>query len=330
MNQPDKINPKSTISKIMVVDDDPHVHNIFKQLFDKMGYEIVSAKSGEEAVEKAFNEVFSMVLCDIEMSGIDGLATLKAIKKINPALPVVIMSGRGTHDRVINALGNGASDFIAKPFSLRQTTVILNKILHPELESDSEYRSPMDSVLREGYYNLLIMTNKFIEIKNRYLLGHSDRVAEHVLKMTKALKIPEKTEEVFRCAAALHDIGKIGVTDSFLLKKGKLDEFEWRDVKAHPSIGRIMVEQVKLFRAEEPIIEHHHEWYNGAGYPKGIKGEEIPLGSRIISVADAYDAMTSERPYRAAMDKTAALNIIKEYSGKQFDPKVVEVFLSVI
>jgi len=172
------------------------------------------------------------------------------------------------------------------------------------------------------------MINNMLEVKNPYMRDHANNVAEYSRKIATALKLPDDQVEVIYYAGILHDIGKVGVSDNILQKPAKLNENEWVDMKSHPVIGRNMVEQVKLFRAEEPLILHHHERYDGSGYPEGLDDKKIPLGSRIISIADAYDAMISIRPYRKAMDPKTAQKIIRDASGTQFDPEIAEVFLS--
>ncbi|MEK7448099.1 MAG: HD domain-containing phosphohydrolase [Planctomycetota bacterium] len=325
--------------KILIVDDEPAVREMMVTFLTKSGYETFVAESGTEAIRQIKNKVFSLVLCDVVMPAspidiggpaMDGLQVLAEIKRINPALPVLMMSGVTTHDLVIKSLEKGAVDFIAKPISLVQVNKIIKKVLNPDLRIPLEYPSPVARLMREGYFGILKTTNQMLEMKNPYLKGHSQRVADAAVKIARGLKLPDNTIEVINYAALLHDIGKVGISDVILFKPDKLTAQEWADIKTHPILSRMMVEQLRLFRAEEPIIEYHHEWYDGSGYPKGLSHEEIPLGARVISIADAYDAMTSDRPYRVSLDKINAEKVLRKYSGTQFDPKMVEVFLEVI
>jgi response regulator RpfG family c-di-GMP phosphodiesterase len=316
--------------KILIIDDEPEIREMLKLFLTKLGYEVTTAQSGYQGIEKIKSEPFSLVLCDVMMEGLDGLKTLAEIKKINNSLPIIMISGLGTHDRIIQALQNGASDFIAKPFNLIQIKRIIQQAIKPEVKASDKDSSSIAHLVRESYLGLLRMMIKLLEARDSYIKDHSTRVAEYAVKIAQLLNLSEDTIEVINYAGILHDIGKIGVSDVILLKPTKLTIQEWGEIKMHPTIGSMIVGDLRLFRAEEPLIRHHHEWYDGTGYPDSLKKEDIPLGARIISVADAYDAMTSPRPYRAVMDNNTAKNIIKEYSNKQFDPKLAEVFLSIV
>ena len=315
--------------KILIIDDDPEIREILRQTLTKLGYKAGTAKSGEEGVERITRESFSLVLCDVMMPEMDGLETLDRIKKLDKALPVLMISGEGTHDRLIQAINKGAVDFISKPLNFIQMNQAIRKTLDPDSKALQEYASPVAHLMRDGYLTLLNMVTTLLEMKNTYMRNHSTKVAEYSRKIAMALKLPDDQIEVIYYASVLHDIGKVGISDAVLLKPGKLDEHEWTNMKAHPVIGRSMIEPIRLFRAEEPLIHHHHEWFDGSGYPAGLKADKIPLGARIISIADAYDAMTSIRPYRQAMDIKAAQKIIKEASGTQFDPEISKAFLSI-
>lgn len=317
------------ITKILVVDDESEIRQMLQDLLTKRGYQVEMVDSGIKALERISVETFSAVLCDVTMPEMDGIKTLTEIKKINSELPVLMMSGFADHDMIIKALEKGAADFIAKPINVLQLNQTIKKVINNKTDTSKEGYSPFIHLLREGYLGLLRTINRLYEAKTPYLKDHSNNVAQHAVKIAHALKLPDTNIEVIYCAAMLHDIGKINVTDMILTKKDKLNEQEWADIKMHPITGRMIVEQLKLFRAEEPLIQYHHERYDGAGYPHGLTRIEIPLGARIISVADAYDAMTSERPYRKAMDSKTARKIIKDFSGKQFDTEIAEAFLSI-
>ncbi|MBI4834794.1 MAG: response regulator [Planctomycetes bacterium] len=316
--------------KILVIDDDSGIREFLRETLSKLGYRVFCAQSGEEAVETATRNTPDLAICDVVMPNMDGLETLNRLKKLNTDIPVIMISGVSTHEMLINAINQGALDFISKPFSLIQIKQVIKQALNQRANKPADGRSPMTHLMREGYLTLLSMVNTMLEIKNSYLRNHSQKVAEHSHRIAMAMKLPDEQVEVIHYAALLHDIGKVGVNDAVLLKPGKLDEYEWLDIKSHPLIGRSMIEPIKLFRAEEPLIYHHHEWFDGTGYPDKLGDEKIPLGARIISIADAYDAMTSERPYRKAMVPKTALKIIEESCGKQFDPKIGKTFISIV
>ncbi len=184
--------------------------------------------------------------------------------------------------------------------------------------------------MREGYLGLLRIMIQALENKDSYTKDHSRRVAEYATKTAQAMKLDEGSIEVINYAGLLHDIGKIRISDKIIAKPGKLDAGEWAEMKMHPVVGSMIVSELKLFRAEEPLIRHHHERFDGAGYPDALKHNQIPLGARILALADTYDALTSARPYRGAMDSEHAKNIIKDNINQQFDPEVTGVFLELV
>jgi len=241
-----------------------------------------------------------------------------------------MMSGFGTHDWVIRAFEKGAADFVTKPFSFIQVNRVINQIFDSKLKSFSEYSSPIARLLRESYLGILKIIINLMEAKSPYTKEHCLRVARYATRIAEKLKLPEGTIEVINYAAELHDIGKIRVPDIILSKAAKLDEAEWVEMKLHPLVGSMLLEQLKFFRAEEPLIRHHHERYDGTGYPGGLSKDDIPLGARIITLADAYDAMTSHRPYRTAFDGQTAKKAIRDNAGNQFDPKLADIFLNIV
>ncbi|MFA5793729.1 MAG: HD domain-containing phosphohydrolase [Candidatus Brocadiia bacterium] len=316
--------------KILIIDDEPDVRNVLSTFLGKLDYEVHQAETGIDGIEVLAKERFDLVLCDVMMPALDGLSTLALIKKNHPKQPVVMMSGFATHDKIIEALDKGAVDMLAKPFNLTQIRQVVTKVLNPRLRYKPEYNSATSHLLRESYMGLLRIIIQLTETKNKYLKNHCSRVAEFSGLIAKAMRLRDDTVEVINCAGLMHDIGKISLSDLILLKDSKLTPQEWAEIKMHPVIGSMMMEQLKLFRAEEPLIRHHHERFDGKGYPAGLAGDKIPVGARIIAVADAYDAMTSIRPYRDAITPHIALNTIRQNSGSQFDPKVVAAFLEVV
>lgn len=169
-----------------------------------------------------------------------------------------------------------------------------------------------------------------LDAKNSYTCGHSGRVAELSLRITRQLKLPLAEQDRIHVGAHLHDIGKIGIPDAILDKPGRLNSQEMEMIKTHPVIGDQIIGKTRLFQSVADIVRHHHERYDGKGYPDGLRGDEIPLGARVVAVADAFDAMTSPRPYRPAMDATAALNELVRCRNSQFDPMLVDVFVRLV
>ena len=327
------------VHKILVVDDSKEIRDILSTCLTEMGNEVTAAESGIQAIEYFSKELFSLVLCDIVMpGGIDGIQTLTEIKKLKPEQPVVMVSGMGTHELIIKSIELGAADFVPKPINLAQINKIVNTYINAGKIKPGESGplghpaggSAITHLLRENYLYLLNTLNSILEARDPYLKGHAERVAKFAVMIANAIKLAPEAIEVINCAAQIHDIGKIGVSDAVLMKTDKLNEAEWVQMKTHPVIGCNIIEQQKLFRSEEPLIRHHHERYDGGGYPDGLKKEAIPFGARIIAIADTYDAMTSTRPYRGAMDEAKAKKIIGECIGTQFDPYLAKTFLGIV
>ncbi|MBI3008151.1 MAG: HD domain-containing protein, partial [Candidatus Omnitrophica bacterium] len=184
--------------------------------------------------------------------------------------------------------------------------------------------------LQKSYLNVITAMANALDARDRYSYNHSKRVSEYVQRISKEMKLPPREVEGITTAALLHDIGKIGISDTVLLKTGKLTEEEWKIIKTHPRIGKEILKPLGFLDNILPIVEHEHERYDGKGYPDGLKGDEIPLGARIIAVADSYDAMTTDRVYRKALAKEDVLKELERCSGTQFDPKVVDAFLHTV
>ena len=200
----------------------------------------------------------------------------------------------------------------------------------PENLIQCQNNSPLSHLLQESYKALLSTLITVLETKDAYLKGHGERVARQSVMLAEDLKLSPDMIGVIKSAALLHDIGEVGVCDVSLLKPGKLDEKEWKQIKEHPVIGCKIISELKFFRAEEPLILHHHERYDGSGYPDGLKGDQIPFGARVIQLSDAYDAMTSPRPWRQRFTEEQAINEIRNNIGKQFDPELAKKFLEIL
>lgn len=475
--------------KVLVVDDDPMVRETLYEMLTRFaGCYTETAKSGKEGLEKIQNDDFNVVFTDLTMPEMNGIDLIKEAKKLNPYLPIVVITGYGSIDNAVNAMKEGATDFITKPFTIENLLEILNRIrtepkLLKELESSGAnfsflnlalykkyqticklqdvsleldelydnkkvydkvvelgkkllmtkgtafvlfengeikvkkyeglnqiflehtkdliskmlekersssivkksikniekicdyneilfvplsinnetfggilFANKLDgssfndedvaiattfakkvalrienNALYEVFYNNLVSTLKSlvmsIEARDSYTKQHSERVTIYSLDIARVMGLNEEEMDVIRFGGYLHDIGKIGVKDTVLLKPGRLTDEEFEEIKQHSIIGDNILKPIKFFPKERDLIRHHHERYDGRGYPDGLAGEDIPITSRILAVADTYDAMTSTRPYRKALEHHVAVEEIIRCSGKQFDPKVVEAFL---
>ncbi len=477
--------------KVLVVDDDQMVRDTLYQLLTQIaGCDTELAETGKDGLEKIQKEEFNVVFTDLTMPEMNGIDLIKEAKRINPYLPIVVITGYGSIDNAVNAMKEGATDFITKPFTIENIMEILNRIktepklikeigvekgsvnlnflnlalykkylsisllqeVSAELDELYDNKKVYDKVVELGnklldvkgtaflmfengkvkmrkcignmekfslshnnffseffgegqkpgvfkktipnlgqvsnyteilfapltingevfgglvfngkndgsgfneediaiantfakkvslriennalyevFYSNLVSTLKSliisIEARDSYTKKHSERVTNYSLQIAKVLGLSDEDIDVIKFGGYLHDIGKIGVKDTVLLKPGKLTDEEFEEIKLHSVIGDNILKPIKFFPKERELIRHHHERYDGRGYPDGLGGEEIPLTARILAVADTYDAMTSTRPYRKALDHSVAIEELIRCSGKQFDPKVVEAFL---
>jgi putative nucleotidyltransferase with HDIG domain len=184
--------------------------------------------------------------------------------------------------------------------------------------------------IRDNYLKTVRGFALAVEAKDRYTHGHSENVMKYTVMLARKLGLSEQEIDQIKYAGLLHDIGKIGVSESILNKPGRLTDDEFGEIKKHPDLGARIISDVPFLKSLVPLIRHHHEFFNGKGYPDGIAGEEIPFGARILGIADAYEAMTSNRPYRKALEQNVAMGILTEEKGKQFDPNIVDAFIQLL
>jgi response regulator RpfG family c-di-GMP phosphodiesterase len=314
--------------RTLVVDDDPLVRETFAAILTEEGYETFCAASGAEARELLARQTFDIMLCDIFMPGQNGLELLREVVTTYPDMPVILVTGYGSVNMARDALHKGASDFITKPCSSDELPIIVERNLTRQaLQRKNLLRYKM--ALQTSNESILDALLSALNTRDTETQGHSERVTAYTMEMADLMRL--SAEEIYHIerGALLHDIGKIGIPDRILLKPGKLTPEEWVEMRKHPFIGYQMCVKIEMLRQAAQIVLYHHEAWDGSGYPEGLKDEAIPLGARIFAVADTLDAMTSDRPYRAAMSFQAAQEEITRHCGTQFDPAVVKVFLSV-
>jgi len=329
--------------RILIVDDELATCDILAQRLSREGYSCILAKNGKEALHHFYKENFSLMISDIKMPEMDGLELLKKVKAVRPQMMVIMMTGYAEIDAVVEALRFGAYDFIMKPCNLELVASIVRRASEKKrLEEVVEYFDQyLEELVEERTANLQMaygmlqkaqldsvkMLVVAIEAKDPYMRGHSDRVRKWSRKIAEKLEFSEKNLESLEFGALLHDIGMIPIKDEILQKPDRLSPEEYQYIQEHALIGTKIVEGVSFFKDKISMIRHHHERFDGSGYPDGLVGESIPLEARIISIADAFDAMTSSRPYRRAMSREDALAELEKAKGKQFDPKILEIFL---
>ncbi len=313
--------------RVLVVDDEPNILRILSCYMDIFGLEADQAADGREAAELLAQKEYGLVISDIKMPVMDGMQLLLHIRKHHPDLTVLMISGYGQDYKFTDLIDAGASDFITKPFEENELRAKLQRIfrermLLADLQASKE---------KEKSFFLHLVESLAISLdeKDQYTHGHSRRVTNLALQLAEYVTEEEIDMELLRLCGILHDIGKIGVPDYILAKPGKLTEEEYDIIKQHPERGAHILQPMhsdERIQRISHIIKHHHERFDGRGYPSGLQGDKIPLLSRIIAVADAYDAMTSDRPYRKAMDIDDAILELLENAGTQFDPALTKKF----
>jgi putative nucleotidyltransferase with HDIG domain len=314
--------------RVLVVDDDELVRETFTEILIEGGYDVSCAASGMKALELLGQQVYDVMLCDIYMPGQNGLEVLAQSLLSYPDMPVILITGYGSVAMARDALYQGASDFISKPCNPGELPIIVERNLtrHVVQRKNAQRHRQALQTSNETVLDALLSALNTHDTETE---GHSERVTAYTIEMADIMHIPPLEMYHIERGALLHDIGKIGIPDRILLKPDKLNDEEWVEMRKHPVIGYEMCVKIEMLRTAARMVLHHHEAWDGRGYPHGLKSGEIPLGARIFAVADTLDAMTSDRPYRAAMSFAEARAEIIRFSGKQFDPEVVKVFLSV-
>jgi putative nucleotidyltransferase with HDIG domain len=330
--------------RVLVVDDDPAVRDVLHSLLAEEGYDVVLAGSADAALAAVREHEPEIVLSDMKMPGHDGLWLLDSLLREHPNLGVIMLTGFGDAETAVDCLRRGAVDYLTKPPRVldlvrsieraigRRRSAIERYRYHIELERQvrektAELTQALGDVA-QAYTSTLSALVAALDAREQETSDHSQRVVRFALAIAArlGLKSPE-LDDVGR-GALLHDIGKIGVTDAILLKAGPLTPAEWIQMRRHPEIGATILSGIPFLAAAGEIVLSHQERWDGNGYPRRLRGEEIPLGARIFAVADTLDAIVSDRPYRRGASFDDARKEISRCSGTQFDPRVVEAFLA--
>ncbi len=323
---------------ILIVDDEEVIRRLLYQKLSGEGYRCQEAGSADQALNELKSNPTELVILDIKMPGKLGTELLPEIKANYPDTAVIMATAITDTSTAIQCMKEGAYDYITKPFKLDEVVLSVDRALEKrrlELEN-RDYQQHLEQKVEEqakkiraAFLNTITALAIALEAKHKYTSGHSQRVAEISAAVAKELGMPRDSIEKIKLAGLIHDIGKIGVRGSVLNKPAKLTNEEFQHIKSHPEIGERILSPVVEGEEILEIVRHHHERYDGSGYPDGVKGEHISLGAGILAVADAYDAMTSKRPYRKAMSAETACAEVERGKGTQFDPEVAEAFLKI-
>ena len=308
-------------NKILVVDDNKLIRELLRHCFIKAGLCVLTADDGRQALEIAQAHHPDVVVTDIELPGMDGYALCEHLREQADLrhILVVIMSGRNRQSDIKRCESLGVSRFFRKPFDVEKMQLVVEQLL---AESYRQSKKEHEHVLAS--MSALITA---LEARDVYTKGHTARVSRMTMSLGHFMDLDAEILRDLDIAAKLHDIGKIGVRDAVLLKPGKLSPEEYAKIQEHAVIGAEILRPITSLAGVIPLILLHHERWDGRGYPTAIMGDDIPLGARVIAIADAYDAMTSDRPYRRSMGREKALRIIEEEAGRQFCPLCARSFL---
>ncbi len=339
-------------TRVLVTDDEASIREVLAEGLDSFGFSVAQAGNAAEAFDIVKRGGVDLVLSDIDMPGESGLSLLKRIKAFDPDVDVIMVTGVVDVETAVGTIRQGASDYVSKPFNLEEVRIVVDRTLEKRrlIRENREYQQKLElrvaertrelleknreveglyADLEDSYESTLEAMITALDFRDNETLGHSRRVVEYAVIVARSMGIGEPDLSWIRRGAILHDVGKIGVSDAILRKPGKLDAAEWEEMKRHPEMGYRMLKHVRFLKPALEIIHCHQERWDGSGYPRGLKGDEIPLGARIFAAVDTFDAMTSDRPYRAAMSIRAARDEIRRFSGIQFDPAIAEAFLSI-
>mgnify|MGYP003301509701 CR=1 FL=1 len=322
--------------KIIVVDDEEGIIDSLSIFLKRSGYEFTGVTNPLEAIEKVKNEHFDLMLLDFIMTPIHGDQVVEEIRKFNKELYILLLTGHKDLAPPLETIRRlDIQGYCEKSDKFDQLLLLIESGI--KAISQMKMIKEMNIELKDTYEKLeraymeSIQTLRYtVEAKDTYTRGHSDRVSEYSVLIGKHLNLPEEDLKILRIGGLFHDIGKIGVPDSILLKNSKLTDDEYSEIKNHPSIGAHILSGATIFNDLIPVVKHHHERYDGFGYPGKLKGNDIPYFARIAAVADTFDAMTSKRTYRDALPLDVVKAEIEKCKGTQFDPKIADVFLDIL
>ncbi len=332
-------------TKILIVDDDSSVRDVISVLLGEEGYACTAVASAEAALDLSRSAEYSLVISDVRMPGKDGVWLLERLRDSHPDTAVVMLTAFGDTEAAVECLRGGAADYLLKPPKVTDLVRAIERALgRRRLElARQKYRRSLENRVREKtaelsralrdlettYSQTLWSLVAALDAREHETSDHSQRVVRYSIALAKKLGFPERDMPDLGRGALLHDIGKIGVPDAILLKPGELDPDEWLVMRRHPQIGFDILKSIDFLGVSADMVLCHQERLDGGGYPRGLKGDEIPVPARIFALADTFDAMTSNRPYRKALSPEEARREIARCAGTQFDADAVKAFLSI-
>lgn len=322
--------------KIIGVDDEEGILDSLRVLLEDTSYEFVWITNPVEAIERVRKEHFDLMLLDFMMTPLHGDEVVEEIRKFNKELYILLLTGHKDLAPPLETIKRlDIQGYCEKSDKFDQLLLLIESAIKSvkqmdEIKRINEKLEDSKEQLEQAYLDMVQTLRYTVEAKDSYTRGHSDRVSEYSVLIGEKLGLPAEQIKTLRIGGLFHDIGKIGIPDSILLKPAKLTDEEYSQIKNHPSIGAHILGSAAIFQDIIPIVKHHHERYDGNGYPSKLKGEEIPYLARIAAVADTFDAMTSRRSYRGPIEVEHVKEEIKRCEGTQFDPQIAEVFIEIL
>ena len=331
--------------RILIVDDEAIVRDILSRKLVNLGYACESCDNGKDALALLAGKKFDLVLADVLISEVEGKPLLKEALRLRPDIAVILVTSVVDIEVAVDSLKDGAYDFITKPFSLEEVSISVSRALEKRrlLLENQNYQRTLEErvasrtgqlkealgVLEHTYHSTLVALSKTLVSRDADSDGHTLRVTVYATSLARQLGMSESEIRTIEQGVLLHDIGKIGIPDALLRKPGELTPGEWELMKKHPEIGFRILSSIKFLKGAAQLVLHHHEQYDGNGYPQQLKGAEINVGARVFAIADALDDLTSDRKFQSSIDLEAAIHKIGEMAGAQLDPNFVNEFLKI-
>ena len=329
-------NNENSNYKIIAVDDEMGIIDSLSIFLKRSGYNFVGVTDPEEAIERVKNEHFDLMILDFIMTPIHGDQVVEEIRKFNKELYILLLTGHKDLAPPLETIKRlDIQGYCEKSDKFDQLLLLIESGIKSisqmnEIKKINEELKDTYDKLEKAYLESIETLRYTVEAKDTYTRGHSDRVSEYSVLIGKTLNLPESEIRTLQVGGLFHDIGKIGVPDVILQKESKLTDDEYSEIKNHPSIGAHILSTATIFKDIIPIVKHHHERYDGKGYPSQLKGEEIPYLARIAAIADSFDAMTSKRTYRDSLPMEKVISEFQRCRGTQFDPELTDVFLDIL
>lgn len=311
---------------VLIIEDDIDYGEMLAYALNHLKYNVYLSYSATGGLDIIRQKKLDIILSDLKMPGMSGLDLAQRIMKMYLDIPVVLITGLNDLSLVKKALEIGVSDYIVKPVSIEELPVVIERNLQRKYLGKKRMQDNKADTLFKALKALM----RALDAKDPYTYGHSQRVVKLAMLMADKLNLENGQRYTLQLAASLHDIGKIGMPDSILKKADSLEDMEMNKAKDHPVIGSEILGEIEELSEVASVVRHHHERFDGKGYPDGLRGDAIPLFSRILFILDAYEALASDRVYRKGMGRQQALEEIKKNAGTQFDPAMVNTFIEVM